>query len=106
MSAVGTVAVKLYNGQDYTSVGASGALCGTIAFLALTSPFTTFYLYGIVKVPAWACAGGLFCWDLYSAVTDRRGSTRTDFWGHVMGSCAGAGYWFLLARRGRFVKPF
>ncbi|KDE09358.1 hypothetical protein MVLG_00672 [Microbotryum lychnidis-dioicae p1A1 Lamole] len=82
----------------YSAHGASGAIYGCLSFFAAAYPRTTFLLFFVVPVPAWACVAGILGWDLYGAL-GRRGGT-TDSAGHVGGVVAGL-MWFTLLR-GRF----
>ena len=43
-----------------------GAIYAVTSFLACVAPTMTFQLYGIIPVPAWLCAVGLFSYDVYS----------------------------------------
>ncbi|SCV72251.1 BQ2448_4945 [Microbotryum intermedium] len=81
----------------YSAHGASGAIYGCLSFFAAAYPRTTFLLFFVVPVPAWACVAGILGWDLYGAL-GRRGGT-TDSAGHVGGVLAGL-MWFALVRRG------
>ncbi|KAF9076426.1 hypothetical protein BDP27DRAFT_1379969 [Rhodocollybia butyracea] len=84
-------------GRDPSSLGASGAVFATCSFLACVAPWMTFSIYGIIPVPAFIFTSGVFAFDLYSAMTDKRQGTDTA--GHVAGMLAGIGY-FLLKRFG------
>ncbi|KAJ3521380.1 hypothetical protein NM688_g9023 [Phlebia brevispora] len=85
------------NHPDMHSHGASGAIYSVVTFFACAAPRTTFYLFAIVPVPAWLCVSGLFAWDAYSAVTDKR--IQTDSAGHVGGVLAGIAYFLAKALR-------
>ncbi|TEB35444.1 rhomboid-domain-containing protein [Coprinellus micaceus] len=87
--------------RDVPSHGASGAICGVVSFLACLAPTLTFQLYGIIPVPAWLAALGLFGYDMYSTYTDNRGGTDTV--GHIGGMLSGAAYYLMLRRTGRIM---
>jgi membrane associated rhomboid family serine protease len=78
---------------DYRAICASGAICGLLIAYALTSPFSTIYLMGIV--PMWAIVFvGVFTFiDLAMSRSGR------DLWahgGHIGGTAAGFVLAFLL----------
>ncbi|KAI0721848.1 hypothetical protein C8T65DRAFT_704928 [Cerioporus squamosus] len=77
--------------------GASGAIYSVISFFACVAPNSTFLLFGIVPMPAWAMVTGIFLYDGYSAVNHQRSGTDTA--GHIGGLLAGIGYF--IARRFR-----
>ncbi|TFK76117.1 rhomboid-domain-containing protein [Pluteus cervinus] len=81
---------NVIKGRDVPSHGASAAVYSVISFLACVAPTTTFQLYGIIPVPAWLVVAGIFSYDTYSALYDKRRGTDTA--GHVAGLLAGAGY--------------
>ncbi|KDQ17589.1 hypothetical protein BOTBODRAFT_105664 [Botryobasidium botryosum FD-172 SS1] len=87
---------NLINRKHVSSHGASGDIYSVVSFFACAFPRTTFLLFFIVPVPAWACVSGLFAWDLMNALSSKRGTT--DSAGHIGGILAGIGY-FLLRRR-------
>lgn len=60
----------------YASHGASGAVYGLLSFYAACFPRSTFLLFFVVPVPAWALVSGLFAWDTYS--TFNRAGGKTD----------------------------
>ncbi|KAF6762766.1 hypothetical protein DFP72DRAFT_876882 [Ephemerocybe angulata] len=64
--------------KDVPSHGASGAIMGTMSFLACVAPTMTFQLYGIIP----------------------RGTTDTV--GHIGGVLAGVAYWVILRRAPRY----
>ncbi|KAF5333684.1 hypothetical protein D9611_002220 [Ephemerocybe angulata] len=86
--------------KDVPSHGASGAIMGTMSFLACVAPTMTFQLYGIIPVPAWLVVTALFGYDAYSTYTDNRGTTDTV--GHIGGVLAGVAYWVILRRAPRY----
>ncbi|KAF8665590.1 hypothetical protein AX16_000047 [Volvariella volvacea WC 439] len=88
---------NIVKGRDQSSHGASAAIYAVVSFLACSAPRMTFQLYGIIPIPAWAAVVGIFAFDTYSAVTDRRKGVDTA--GHVAGLIAGAG--FFLGKRFR-----
>lgn len=81
--------------RDNGSHGASAAIYSVVSFLACVAPRMTFQLYGIIPIPAWLAVTGIFAYDTYSAINDKRRTTDTA--GHVAGLLAGVGYF--LARR-------
>jgi len=91
--------LNLVRGRDNGSHGASAAIYSVVSFLACVAPKMTFQLYGIIPIPAWLAVAGIFAYDTYSAVNDKR--KRTDTAGHVAGLLAGVGYF--LARRSRIL---
>ncbi|KAF9468965.1 hypothetical protein BDZ94DRAFT_1245056 [Collybia nuda] len=88
---------NLVKGRDNGSYGASAAIYSVVSFLACVAPKMTFQLYGIIPVPAWLVVAGIFTYDTYSAINDKRRTTDTA--GHVAGLLAGMGYF--LGRRFR-----
>ncbi|KAF9519184.1 hypothetical protein BS47DRAFT_1288692 [Hydnum rufescens UP504] len=86
--------------RDYFSLGASGAVYSVLAFYACAFPTTTFLLFFIIPVPAWACMTGLFTWDLYSAII-QKGST-IDSAGHVGGILGGVLFYLRMRNRHMF----
>ncbi|KAI0002993.1 hypothetical protein BJV74DRAFT_814735 [Russula compacta] len=82
--------------RNYHSHGASGAIYALASFFAFAAPRAQFLLFFVLPMPAWACIGGIACFDVYNAFT-RRFSTL-DSAGHVGGLTAGALYWMMRAR--------
>lgn len=82
--------------RNYHSHGASGAIYALASFFAFAAPNARFLLFFVVPMPAWACIGGIACFDVYNAVTRRFSSL--DSAGHVGGLTAGALYWFMRTR--------
>ncbi|RSH93830.1 hypothetical protein EHS25_006479 [Saitozyma podzolica] len=80
------------------SEGASGAIYASLAFYAALFPNTTFLLFFVVPMPAWAMVGGIFAYDAYSAIF--RPESGTDSAGHVGGILAGLGAAMMVRRRG------
>ncbi|KAJ3803104.1 hypothetical protein GGU11DRAFT_763011 [Lentinula aff. detonsa] len=83
--------------RDTSSLGASGAVFSVNAFLACVAPKMIFQIYGIIPVPAWLFVSGVFVFDTFSAMSDKR--RETDTAGHVAGILAGIAY-YLLKRFG------
>ncbi|KAI0829477.1 hypothetical protein BC628DRAFT_1315061 [Trametes gibbosa] len=83
------------NGDTTGSHGASGSIYSVISFFACVAPTATFALFGIIPLPAWAFVTGIFVYDGYSAMNDKR--VRTDTAGHIGGLLAGIGYF--IAKR-------
>lgn len=54
--------------QASGSHGASGAIYSVVSFFACVAPTATFYLFGIIPLPAWGLVTGIFLFDGYSAV--------------------------------------
>lgn len=48
-----------------------GAIYALASFFALAAPNARFLLFFVVPMPAWACIGGIACFDVYNAVTRR-----------------------------------
>ncbi|KAI0637835.1 hypothetical protein C8Q77DRAFT_1166074 [Trametes polyzona] len=78
------------NTRNAGAHGASGAIYSVISFFACVAPTATFALFGIIPLPAWAFVTGIFVYDGYSAVKDKRAGTDTA--GHIGGLLAGIGY--------------
>ncbi|KAH9853736.1 hypothetical protein C2E23DRAFT_727964 [Lenzites betulinus] len=85
------------HGPTSGSHGASGAIYSVISFFACVAPTAQFALFGIIPLPAWAFVTGIFLYDGYSAMHDKR--VRTDTAGHIGGLLAGIGYF--IAKRFR-----
>ncbi|CDO74035.1 hypothetical protein BN946_scf185043.g85 [Trametes cinnabarina] len=85
--------------QPAGSHGASGSIYAVISFFACLAPTTTFLLFGIVPMPAWAFVTGIFLYDGYSALNHMR--ARTDTAGHIGGLLSGIG--FYIAKRLRIL---
>ncbi|TBU32095.1 rhomboid-domain-containing protein [Dichomitus squalens] len=83
--------------QPSGSHGASGAIYSVISFFACVAPTATFYLFGVLPLPAWGVVTGIFLWDGYSAMNEHR--LGTDTAGHIGGLLAGIGYF--IAKRFR-----
>ncbi|KAI0080757.1 rhomboid-domain-containing protein [Panus rudis PR-1116 ss-1] len=81
----------------YTSHGASGAIYAIISFLACVAPKAQFLFFGVIPIPAWAFVTGVFLYDGYNAVVDKRNGTDTA--GHIGGILAGIGYYLRLRFR-------
>ncbi|KAF8271790.1 hypothetical protein EI94DRAFT_1720027 [Lactarius quietus] len=82
--------------RNYHSHGASGAIYSLASFFALAAPRAQFLLFFVLPMPAWACIGGIACFDVYNAFT--RKFPSLDSAGHVGGLTAGALYWILRTR--------
>ncbi|KAI0269242.1 hypothetical protein BC834DRAFT_619780 [Gloeopeniophorella convolvens] len=90
------VSLAWNNQREYRSHGASGAVYSLASFFAFAMPRSKFLLFFVLPMPAWACIGGIACFDVYNAITHRvRG---LDSAGHVGGLTAGALYWFMRTR--------
>jgi membrane associated rhomboid family serine protease len=97
------------------------------SFFAFAAPNARFLLFFVVPMPAWACIGGIACFDVYNAITRRvrhpfilsfflaasqekilhHNIAKTllytqfstlDSAGHIGGLTAGALYWILRTR--------
>ncbi|KAI0370250.1 hypothetical protein BV20DRAFT_944427 [Pilatotrama ljubarskyi] len=93
VSSLAGIAWRNYNPQHSPragSHGASGAIYSVISFFACVAPTATFALFGIIPLPAWAFVTGIFLYDGYSAINDKR--VGTDTAGHIGGLLAGIGY--------------
>ncbi|KAH9963176.1 hypothetical protein BC827DRAFT_1129057 [Russula dissimulans] len=91
------LASLVWNKQgNYYSHGASGAIYALASFFAFAAPNARFLLFFVLPMPAWACIGGIACFDVYNAFTRRFPSL--DSAGHVGGLAAGALYWMMRAR--------
>jgi membrane associated rhomboid family serine protease len=105
-----------------------GAIYALASFFAFAAPKARFLLFFVVPMPAWACIGGIACFDAYNAVTRRVRHPQTFFLapsqkqilppshntiaktlfymqfssldsaGHVGGLTAGALYWIMRTR--------
>ncbi|KAI0771890.1 hypothetical protein BD413DRAFT_475177 [Trametes elegans] len=75
--------------------GASGAILSLLSFYTCCMPTATFALYGIIELPAWALVAGMFAYDGYTALSQKRGSGRSgdvDGASHIGGMLAGITY--------------
>lgn len=68
------------------------------AFYGAIFPNTTFLLFFVVPMPAWALIGGVFAYDGYSAIF--RPGSGTDSAGHLGGILAGLMAALYARRRG------
>ncbi|KAH9007083.1 rhomboid-domain-containing protein [Lactarius hatsudake] len=82
--------------RNYHSHGASGAIYALASFFAFAAPRARFLLFFVLPMPAWACIGGIACFDVYNAFT--RQFPSLDSAGHVGGLAGGALYWVLRTR--------
>lgn len=82
--------------RNYHSHGASGAIYALASFFAFAAPRSQFLLFFVLPMPAWACIGGIACFDVFNAFTRR--FPTLDSAGHVGGLTAGALYWILRTR--------
>ncbi|KAH9045669.1 hypothetical protein EDB85DRAFT_2284507 [Lactarius pseudohatsudake] len=82
--------------RNYHSHGASGAIYALASFFAFAAPRAQFLLFFVLPMPAWACIGGIACFDVYNAFT--RQFPSLDSAGHVGGLAGGALYWILRTR--------
>ncbi|WOO81320.1 Rhomboid protein 1, mitochondrial [Vanrija pseudolonga] len=98
VSSLISLAAKRYYGDKNGTVGASGAVLATLAFFGTIFPRSTFLVFFIVPMPAWALIGGMLAWDLYGTLSHRQ--TRIDSAGHVGGILAGVLYALRVRRRG------
>ena len=85
--------------EHWASHGASGAVYGTMAFLAAAQPHARFLVFFVVPVPAWLCVAGLFTWDVANSFTPGQRAGGTDNAGHVGGILGGLLYFARLAGR-------
>ncbi|KAI1792888.1 rhomboid-domain-containing protein [Ganoderma leucocontextum] len=81
--------------QGSGSHGASGAIYSVVSYFACVAPATSFYVFGVLPIPAWALVTGIFLWDGYSAMNQHR--VGTDTAGHIGGLVAGIAYF--IAKR-------
>ncbi|PIL36792.1 hypothetical protein GSI_00482 [Ganoderma sinense ZZ0214-1] len=83
--------------QGSGSYGASGAIYAVVSYFACVAPTTSFYIFGVLPLPAWAFVTGIFLYDGYSAVNQHR--VGTDTAGHIGGLVSGIV--FFIAKRFR-----
>ncbi|EAU84584.2 hypothetical protein CC1G_00103 [Coprinopsis cinerea okayama7 len=95
-SAASLLYARYVDKRDRPSLGASGAIYSVTSFLACAAPTLSFYIYGIIPVPAWLLVSGIFAWDAYKTVQDKRGTVDTI--GHLGGLAAGAASYIVLRR--------
>lgn len=86
-------------GRTFGSEGASGAIYGCMAFFGTMFPRSTFLLFFVVPMPAWALLSGVFAWDLWQTLYNP--ASRVDGAGHIGGIIAGVGVALLCKRRYR-----
>ncbi|KAG2219359.1 hypothetical protein INT45_011267 [Circinella minor] len=82
--------------EQFSSLGASGAVMGITTFYACAFPRTTFLLFFIIPMPAIALVGGVAAYDIYQAYTLK--NEVVDSAAHIGGATYGAAYWFLRVR--------
>ncbi|KDN39545.1 rhomboid-domain-containing protein [Tilletiaria anomala UBC 951] len=86
--------VRAANGgspQQRASHGASGSVYAILSTFACMSPRTTFLLFFVIPIPAWACISGIFVWDLSQAWF--RPGGPIDSAAHIGGILAGVLFW-------------
>ncbi|KAG8895013.1 NuA4 histone acetyltransferase subunit [Tulasnella sp. 403] len=83
--------------RQIASHGASGAISAITAFYATLWPTSTFLIFMVIPMPAWACVGGFALWDLYGALTNP--ARTVDSAGHLGGLLGGVLYALRFARR-------
>ena len=78
VSSVAGIAWRNYKQgkQSGGSHGASGAIYSVVSFFACVAPTASFYMFGVLPLPAWAVVTGIFLWDGYSAMNEHV-STRS-----------------------------
>lgn len=64
--------------QGSGSHGASGAIYSVVSYFACVAPTTSFYIFGVLPLPAWLVVTGIFLYDGYSAV-NQHVSAREPF---------------------------
>ncbi|KZT72621.1 rhomboid-domain-containing protein [Daedalea quercina L-15889] len=82
---------------NFSSHGASGAIYSIVSLFACVAPRAQILLFAIIPMPAWMFVTGIFLWDGYSAVVDKRNGT--DAAGHIGGILAGLAYYRYLRMR-------
>ena len=87
--------------QETKSIGASGALMGTLMTYALLYPSSTVLLFFVIPVPILYGVLGYAAYDTYQMLSRHR-SSSVDHAGHVGGLICGAFYYYYWMRRGRF----
>ncbi|KIJ56518.1 hypothetical protein M422DRAFT_149535 [Sphaerobolus stellatus SS14] len=86
--------------QPRTVTGASGAIYSVLSFVACAAPRAQFLIFFVVPVPAYACVGGIFAWDLYNAIQEKR--TGVSEITHLVGILSGLAYFVSIT--GRFPR--
>ncbi|KYR01138.1 rhomboid family protein [Tieghemostelium lacteum] len=81
------------------AVGASGAITGVLVSYAMMFPYSQFYLYGLLPVPAALLVGGYMAWDAYNEYNQSRSGVA--YAGHLAGGLVGA-LFYLFRFRGRY----
>ncbi|OCH93619.1 rhomboid-domain-containing protein [Obba rivulosa] len=95
---VTSVGMRWWMGRrDTPSLGASGAIYALVSYLACAAPRSTFYVFFVVPVPAWALLIGLFLYDGYKAKNGTE--SKEDAIGHLGGLAAGVAYYARLRFR-------
>eukprot|EP01121_Diplochlamys_sp_Union-15-3_P004010 TRINITY_DN13972_c0_g1_i1.p1 TRINITY_DN13972_c0_g1~~TRINITY_DN13972_c0_g1_i1.p1 ORF type:complete len:228 (-),score=13.27 TRINITY_DN13972_c0_g1_i1:66-668(-) len=74
--------------------GSSGAIMATAVIYAALFPHNSLYLYGVLRVPAWAAVSGFIAWDLISLNMESNISNA----GHLAGAIYGLLYYLLRLR--------
>lgn len=83
----------------FGSEGASGAIYGCMAFFGTMFPRSTFLLFFVIPMPAWALLSGVFVWDLWNTMFNP--ASRIDGAGHIGGIIAGVATAVVCKRRYR-----
>lgn len=94
-AATGGMAHILHD-RWHPCLGASSAVNAIVIMTSMISPHSTYLIYGIIPIKAWAAALLWLGFDLYGAV---EGRGKTSYVGHLGGAMTGALGFVLLRRR-------
>ena len=65
--------MTLFGFADIPALGASGAVCAMTSAFAIYYPRVKIYIYGILPVPAWACAAAFVAFDIKGLLDQANG---------------------------------
>lgn len=107
VSGLASTWYKHYRHRNPTDItlGSSGAIYSCLAFYGTVFPTTTFLLFFIIPMPAWALLGGLTAYEGYTLISNTMG--RNDSAGHLGGLLTGiaAGWAVRSGKLRRFIRP-
>ncbi|THG97664.1 hypothetical protein EW026_g4391 [Hermanssonia centrifuga] len=76
--------VKHY--PPWAACGASGSVCAMLSYVACVAPTSQALIFGVIPMPVWLAAGGLFAWDIYMTLTDKGITQGSGSPGHIVAS--------------------
>ena len=91
VAGLGWLFVQMATGQNGYAIGASGAVSAVVALFVFNFPHEKIYLWGILKMPAWALGVLVVGGDMLTAMNPQ---SHVAWEAHLVGFAFGAAYFY------------